>query len=118
MTHQLDADGFFIHSIQKGCAERRMDFFLVEPLWVKPFLEACEKNEVWARALLNMHSEHHLPEEMFHRLVDLADAKKTFVIDPPRIARAAFDKSLLHPRMEEAGFNVPATIIVNAADAR
>ena len=117
MTHQLDADGFFIHSIQRGCAERGMDFFLVEPLWVKPFLEAYEKGEVWARALLNMHSEHHLPEEMFHRLVDLADAKKTFVIDPPRIARAAFDKSQLHPKMEEASFDVPPTIIVNAGDA-
>ena len=118
MTHQLDADGFFIHCVQKGCAERRLDFFLIEPLWVKPFLEAYEKNDVWARALLNMHSEHHLPEEMFHRLVDLAEAKGAFVIDPPRIARAAFDKSRLHPRMEEAGFTVPPTLIVSSSDAR
>jgi hypothetical protein len=118
MTHQLDADGFFIHSIQKGCAERGMDFFLVEPLWVKAFSEAYERGDVWSRALLNMHSEHHLPEETFHKLVDLADARKTFVIDPPRIARAAFDKSLLHPRMEAAGFSVPATIVVNSRDAK
>jgi hypothetical protein len=117
MTHQLDADGFFIHSIQRGCAERAMDFFLVEPLWVKVFLEAFQRDEVWARALLNMHSEHHLPEDPFHRLVDLAHARKTFVIDPPMVAQTAFDKSKLHPRMEEAGFNVPATIIVSAAEA-
>lgn len=117
MTHQLDADGFFIHSIQKGCAERGMDFFLVEPLWVKAFLEAFQREEVWARALLNMHSEHHLPDDPFHRLVDLADARKTFVIDPPAVAQRAFDKSKLHPRMEEAGVSVPVTILVSATEA-
>jgi hypothetical protein len=113
----LDADGFFIHSVQRNCAERGLDFFLVEPLWVKAFLEAFERDEVWARALLNMHSEHHLPEDPFHRLVDLAEARKSFVIDPPQVAQAAFDKSRLHPRMEEAGFAVPPTLIVNASEA-
>jgi hypothetical protein len=117
MTHLLDADGFFIHSVQRNCAERGLDFFLVEPLWVKPFLEAYQRDEVWARALINMHSEHHLPEDAFHRLVDLADKRKTFVIDPPAVAQAAFDKSRLHPRMEEAGFRVPATLVVSAGEA-
>src|SRR5688500_12548628 len=117
MTHQLDADGFFIHCVQRGCAERGMDFFLVEPLWVKAFLEAFERGEVWARALLNMHSEHHLPQDPFHRLVDLAEGRKTIVIDPPSVAQAAFDKSILHPRLEAAGIGVPPTIFVAAADA-
>src|ERR1051325_3359176 len=117
MTHQLDADGFFIHCVQRRCAEKGMDFFLVEPLWVRAFLEAFERDEVWARALLNMHSEHHLPEDPFHRLVDLADRRKTIVIDPPTIARPAFDKSLLHPRIEAAGVVVPPTVIVKAGEA-
>jgi hypothetical protein len=117
MTHQLDADGFFIHCVQRRCADKRMDFFLVEPLWIKPFMEAFERDEVWARALLNMHSEHHLPEDPFHKLVDLADRRKTIVIDPPSIARAAFDKSLLHPRLESAGLAVPPTIIIKAGEA-
>lgn len=94
-----------------------MDFFLVEPLWIRAFLEAFERDEVWARALLNMHSEHHLPEDPFHRLVDLAERRKTVVIDPPSIARAAFDKSLLHGRIESAGLGVPPTLIVKAAEA-
>ena len=42
MTHQLDADGFFIHCVQRRCAEKRMDFFLVEPLWIRAFLEAFD----------------------------------------------------------------------------
>ena len=117
MTHQLDADGFFIHCVQRRCAEKRMDFFLVEPLWIRPFLEAFERNEVYARALLNMHSEHHLPDDLFHKLVDLAEARKTIVIDPPSIARAAFDKSAIHPRIESAGLNVPPTLIIKAAEA-
>ncbi len=112
MTHQLDADGFFIHCVQRGCAERGLDFFLVEPLWVEPFLEALESGKVWARALLNMHSEHHLPEDPFHRLVELAQGRRTFVIDPPGVAQAAFDKSALHPRLERAGIPVPPTVIV------
>lgn len=117
MTHQLDADGFFIHCIQRDCAERGLDFFLVEPLWVRPFFEAYQRDEVWARALLNMHSEHHLPEEIFHKLVDLAESRKTIVIDPPSVAQAAFDKSLLHARIEAAGLKVPPTVIVKNAEA-
>lgn len=117
MTHQLDADAFFIHCVQRGCAERGMDFFLVEPLWARAFLEALQRDEVWPRALLNMHSEHHLPEEVFHRIVDMAEARKSLVIDPPSIAQAAFDKSLLHPRLEAAGLHVPPTVIVSAAEA-
>jgi hypothetical protein len=117
MTHQLDADGFFIHCVQRRCAEKGLDFFLVEPLWVRAFLEAFERDEVWARALLNMHSEHHLPDDPFHRLVDLAERRKTVVIDPPSVARAAFDKSLLHGRLESAGLAVPPTIIVKSAEA-
>src|SRR4051812_30133000 len=117
MTHQLDADGFFIHCVQRRCAEKGMDFFLVEPVWVRAVLESYERDHVWARALLNMHSEHHLPEDLFHQLVDLAESRKTMVIDPPSVARAAFDKSLLHPRLEAAGINVPRTIIVKAVEA-
>lgn len=117
MTHQLDADGFFIHCVQRRCAERRLDFFLVEPLWVRAFSEAFERDDLWARALLNMHSEHHLPEDPFHKLVDLAERRKTIVIDPPSVARAAFDKSLLHGRLEAAGVCVPPTIIVKAVEA-
>ena len=117
MTHQLDADGFFIHCIQRGCAERGLDFFLVEPLWARAFFDALERGEVWPRALLNMHSEHHLPDEIYHRLVDLAEARKSLVIDPPSVAQAAFDKSALHPRLDAAGMNVPPTLIVSAAEA-
>lgn len=94
-----------------------MDFFLVEPLWVRSFLEAFERDDVWARALLNMHSEHHLPDDPFHRLVALADQRKTAVIDPPAVAQAAFDKSLLHPKLEAAGLMAPATIIVGAGES-
>ena len=117
MTHQLDADGFFIHCVQRRCAEKRLDFFLVEPIWIRPFLEAFERDDIWARALLNMHSEHHLPEDPFHKLVDLAERRKTTVIDPPSVARSAFDKSLLHPRLEAAGISVPQTIIVKSVEA-
>jgi hypothetical protein len=37
MTHQLDADDFFIHRVQQHCAERGLTFFLIEPLWVETF---------------------------------------------------------------------------------
>jgi len=118
MTHQLDADGFFIHCIQRMCAAKGLDFFLVEPVWVKPFFEAFQRDDIWARALLNMHSEHHLPEDPFHRLVALADHRKTIVIDPPTLAQNAFDKSVLHPRLEAAGVPVPPSLILDAATAR
>lgn len=118
MTHQLDADGFFIHVVQRECAERGLDFFLIEPLWVTPFLHAFERDEIWVRSLLNLHSEHHLPQDPFHRLVELADRRKSFVVDPPQIAQAAFDKARLHPRLCEASLQGPPTIIVPRALAR
>src|SRR5207247_3665344 len=89
-----------------------MIFFLFEPLWVEPFRIYYERGEVWACVLLNMHSEHHQPDDIFHRLVRLAAERKTQVIDPPETAMAAFDKARLHSRLVEAQFNVPFTILV------
>jgi hypothetical protein len=112
MTHKLDADDFFIQRVQEFCAEVGLSFFLVEPIWVEPFYEGFVKGQIWARVLLNMHSEHHQPDDIYHRLVRLADERKTQVIDPPERAQAAFDKARLHPRLIGAGIHVPYTAIV------
>ena len=112
MTHKLDTDDLFIHRVQQFCAEGGLNFFLVEPVWVEPFCDLFAKGRIWARALLNMHSEHHLPEDVFHRFVRLAHERKTHVIDPPDVAAAAFDKARLHDRLAAAGFLLPFTLIV------
>jgi hypothetical protein len=112
MTHKLDADDLFIHRVQQHCAEQGLNFFLVEPVWVEPFCDLFAKGKIWARALLNMHSEHHLPEDIYHRLIRLAHERNTQVIDPPDVAAAAFDKARLHPRLADAGFKLPFTLIV------
>lgn len=112
MTHKLDADDYFIHRVQQHAAERGLNFFLIEPLWVKSFKDALEKGEVWARVLLNMHSEHHEPNDIYHQLINLAADRQTQVIDPPEVALAAFDKARLHPRLLAGGLNVPYTVIV------
>ena len=112
MTHKLDADDFFIHRIQQHCAEARLNFFLIEPLWVEAFHENLLQGRLWARVLLNMHSEHHQPTESFHRLVRLAQERNVLVIDPPDRALEAFDKARLHPRLVSAGIQVPFTVIV------
>ncbi len=113
MTHKLDADDFFIHRVQQHCAEAGLNFFLVEPLWVEAFLDRFQRGEIWARVLLNMHSEHHQQDEIYHRLVVLAAARDTQVIDPPEVALAAFNKAGLHPRLVAAGVPVPETIVVS-----
>jgi len=112
MTHKLDTDDYFIHCMQRLCAEARLNFFLVDPAWVEVFYDYLKQGRVWPRVLLNMHSEHHEPADIFHRLVNLAAAMNSQVIDPPDRARAAFDKSQLHPRLVEAGIPVPWTLIV------
>lgn len=112
MTHKLDADDFFIHCVQRTAAEMRLGFFLIEPLWVECFLDRFARGDVTARVLLNMHSEHHQPEEVFHRLVRTMAEKGVQVIDPPEIALNAFDKAQLHERLVAAGIPVPATFIV------
>ena len=117
MTHQLDADDFFIHRVQQHCAEAGLNFFLIEPLWVGAYLENVVLGKVWARVLLNMHSEHHQPDDIFHRLVRLAAEKNTRVIDPPDVALAAFDKARLHPRLQTAGIGIPPSVIVAREEA-
>lgn len=117
MTHKLDTDDFFIHSMQRLCAEARLNFFLVEPLWVEAFYEALRLGTVWSRVVLNMHSEHHQPAEIYHRLIRLAAEKGCLVIDPPDRALAAFDKSRLHPQLVGAGIPVPFTLIVHGGGA-
>ena len=116
MTHKLDADDFFIHRIQQHCAEARLNFFLIEPAWVETFYQAMRENKVWTRVLLNMHSEHHLPDDIYHKLVKLASEQNTQVIDPPERALLAFDKAKLHPQLIGAGIHVPYTVIVPRAE--
>jgi hypothetical protein len=112
MTHKLDADDFFIHRVQEHCAALGLNFFLIEPLWSSRFYELFQAGKIWAKVLLNMHSEHHDPADLYHRLVRLAHERHTRVIDPPEVALAAFDKARLHPRLVEAGIPVPRTVIV------
>ena len=71
MTHKLDTDDYFIHTIQRLCAEARLNFFLIEPAWVDLFYEYMQQGKVWPRKLLNMHSENHKPHDNYHRLVNL-----------------------------------------------
>lgn len=118
MTHLLDADEFFIHCVQRRCAERMLSFFLIEPVWVEAFSAALQAGRIWARVLLNLHSEHHLPDDVFHRLVRLAQDRNVHVVDPLEVALPAFDKSRLHPRLATAGFEVPATVIVSREQVR
>jgi hypothetical protein len=117
MTHQLDCGGFFIHRVQQHCAERGLNFFLIEPEWVELFYEKLNRGKMGCRVLLNMHSEHHQPDDIYHRLVRLAFERKTQVIDPPDVAIAAFDKARLHPRLARAGFRLPGTRIVAREEA-
>jgi hypothetical protein len=112
MTHKLDADDMFIHHVQRHCADASLNFFLIEPLWVEAFYSLLKDGKVWPRVLLNMHSEHHLPDDIYHRLVKLASERNCLVIDPLDRALAAFDKSRLHPKLVKAGIPVPFTVIV------
>jgi len=115
MTHKLDSDDFFIQCIQRHCAESGLNFFLIEPLWVEAFHLYLQFGEVWPRVLLNMHSEHHQPDDIYHRLVRLAAEQQVQVIDPPDRAQVAFDKARLHPQLIAAGIPVPFTVIVPKA---
>jgi hypothetical protein len=117
MTHNLDTDDLFIHKIQEHAVAARLNFFLIEPLWVDCFYEAMEKGRLWPRVLINMHSEHHQPDDVFHRLLRLATQRNVQVIDPLDRALEAFDKARLHPRLVTAGINVPYTVLVPAAEA-
>ena len=112
MTHKLDTDDYFIHRIQQLCAEARLNFFLIEPAWVETFFDQMQRGKIWPRALLNMHSEHHEPDDIYHRLINLAAQQNSRVIDPPDRAQAAFDKSRLHPRLVGAGIPTPWTRVV------
>jgi hypothetical protein len=117
MTHKLDADDFFIHRVQEQCAARGLNFFLIEPVWVEEFHAKLARDHVWSWALLNLHSEHHLPDDPFTRLVRLAVTRGVTVIDAPDVALAAFDKARLHPQLVAAGLPVPFTVIVPAEQA-
>ena len=112
MTHKLDADDFFIHRVEQHCAEAGLNFFLIEPLWVGAFYEGLHQGHLWPRVLVNMHSEHHQPKDIYHRLVRLAQERHTQIIDPLDRAIAAFDKARLHPRLLSHGMQVPFSIIV------
>ncbi|MDB6053579.1 MAG: hypothetical protein JWN25_1102 [Verrucomicrobiales bacterium] len=114
MTHMLDTDDFFIHRVQQSCARLGLNFFLVEPLWVESFLHQFVLGKMWCRVLINMHSEHHQPQDIFHRVVRMVSEKGGIVIDPPDISISAFDKAWLHPKLIAAGIFVPHSVILSS----
>lgn len=113
MTHKLDADDYFIHRVQEACARLGMRFFLIEPLWAEAYLLALERKEVWSKVVLNMHSEHHDPKEIFHRIIRRSHELGAKVIDPPDVAMAACHKAMAHQRLLSAGLLLPHTLIVD-----
>jgi hypothetical protein len=115
LTHALDTDDFFIHRVQRRCAEAGLNFFLVEPLWAAAFLEALQTRAVVVRTLINLHSEHHDPADVFSRLVATAEKLGVRMVDPPSKALPVFDKAAVHPRLLGSGLHVPPTVLVEAA---
>lgn len=111
MTHQLDTDAFFLHRVQFHCGRLGLSFFLIEPLWAEAFLDHFVNDRVWTKVLLNMHSEHHLPDDLNHRLIRLAEERAVKIIDPLSLALAAFDKASLHPRLVARNLPVPYTVV-------
>ena len=114
LTHRLDADDLFIQRVQAHCAEAGLNFFLIEPLWAEAFLAAFQRDALWPRVLLNLHSEHHDPAELYHRIVRYADERGVQVIDPLAVALPAFDKAQLHDKLVAAGVPAPPSVVVTA----
>jgi len=113
MTHKLDADDYFIHRVQEACARAGLNFFLIEPAWAEEYLAKLERKEIWARVVINMQSEHHDPQEIFHRIIRRSQELGAKVIDPPDVAMAACHKAMAHQRLLSAGLPLPLTFIVD-----
>lgn len=113
MTHKLDADDYFIHRVQEACARTGLNFFLIEPAWAEEYLVKLERKDVWARVVLNMQSEHHDPQEIFHQIIRRSHELGAKVIDPPDVAMAACHKAMAHQRLLSAGLPLPLTFILD-----
>ncbi|MCD6050298.1 MAG: hypothetical protein K0Q55_1701, partial [Verrucomicrobia bacterium] len=113
MTHKLDADDYFIHRVQEACARAGLNFFLIEPAWAEEYLVKLERKEIWGKVVLNMQSEHHDPQEIFHRIIRRSHELGAKVIDPPDVAMAACHKAMAHQRLLSAGLPLPLTFIVD-----
>lgn len=104
---------YFAHTIRQLCGQMRLNFFLVNDVWVDEFLAKVDAGEVQAKVLLNFTTTDQVrPDDPYTQIARQLKEQGCYLIDDPDHAVPSSHKGDFHRALEAQGVPVPATIVL------
>ena len=111
-----DREGFFSARVRELCGFQNLSFFLVEPVWLREFLEKLQRGQIGVGVLIDMASDPYDRSDLYYRLAKEVKANGGHVIDDPDRSPLATHKSKFHQVLLQNHVPVPDTIFVERKD--
>lgn len=108
---EWEYDRDFVLWLDSECRKAELSSYLVYPANFEETLEKVQCGDLAFRHVLDRASDVH---EGFAALAPVLQQKGTVFVNPPDRLADAIDKAVMHPRLIEAGIEVPYTIMLNA----
>ena len=111
-----DSEEFFSHRVRELCGANNLTFFLVDPVWLEPFIKKLEQGEISVGVLLDFGSDPYDPHNRYYRLAKGVKASGGHVIDDPDRSPLTTHKGKFHSVLLQNGVSVPETVLVPRAE--
>ena len=104
---------YFAHTLRQLCGQLRLNFFLVNDLWVQEFLEKVNTGQIGAKVLLNFTTTDQVrADDPYTAIARKLKQQGCHLIDDPDVAVPSSHKGDFHKILEEQGVPVPPTIVL------
>ena len=107
---EWEYDRDFVLWLDSECQKAGLSSYLVYPHNFEETREKVHRGDLAFRHVLDRASDVH---EGFAALVPFLQQKRALFVNPPERLTDAIDKAIMHPRLIEAGIDVPYTIMLN-----
>lgn len=111
-----DGEEFFSHRMRELCGANNLSFFLIDRVWLEPFMKKLEQGEVSVGVLIDFASDPYAPHDRYYRLAKSVKASGGHVIDDPDRSPLTTHKGRFHGVLVQNGISVPETVLVAWAD--
>jgi hypothetical protein len=107
---------FFSHRVRELCGANNLSFFLLEPIWLEPFIQKLQQGDIGVGVYIDFGSDPYDPHNIYYRLAKEVKASGGYVIDDPDRSPITTHKGKFHAVLLKNAVPVPETILVPRSD--